>query len=43
MMMVVPAVLIVVAWLIHRSKYTLDEATHARIVHDLAERGQVKG
>ena len=41
MMLAVPAVLIVISYLIYRWKYRIDETFHARIISDLRERGQL--
>jgi melibiose permease/lactose/raffinose/galactose permease len=41
MMIVFPVVLIVVSYLVYRSRYRIDETFHARIVADLRERGEL--
>ena len=40
-MLVLPLILIVAGYLIYRAKYRIDEALYARIVGELAERGQL--
>ncbi|MFT3970677.1 MAG: MFS transporter [Micropruina sp.] len=40
-MLVLPPILMVAGYLIYRAKYRIDEAFHARIVGELAERGQL--
>jgi melibiose permease/lactose/raffinose/galactose permease len=40
-MLVVPAVLIAVSYLLYRWKYRIDEAFHARVIAELRERGQL--
>ena len=37
-MLLVPMLLIVASWVVHRRFYTLDEARYAEIVAELAER-----
>lgn len=41
MMMVFPLALVIVAWLIHRARYRIDEQFHARCIAELRERGQL--
>lgn len=41
MMLILPLALIVVGYILCRRKYTLDDATHARIVAELKERGEL--
>jgi len=41
MMLIMPAVLILVSYLIYRWKYRIDEDFHARIIADLKARGQL--
>ncbi|MEA5053703.1 MAG: glycoside-pentoside-hexuronide (GPH):cation symporter [Propionicimonas sp.] len=41
-MLIVPAVLILVSYLLYRWKYRIDEQFHARIIADLRERGQLQ-
>ena len=41
-MLLVPAVLVALAYLVWRRKYVLDEATHSRIVADLDARGALR-
>ncbi|WP_342372998.1 glycoside-pentoside-hexuronide (GPH):cation symporter [Propioniciclava soli] len=41
MMMVIPMLLVVAAYLVQRRWFRIDEAFHARIVADLAERGEL--
>lgn len=40
-MLVLPLILIVAGYLIYRAKYRIDEGFYARIVSDLAGRGQL--
>jgi len=40
-MLILPAVLILISYLIYRRKYRIDEAFYAQIVADLRERGQL--
>ena len=42
MMMVFPAVLVVISYLIYRRMFVIDEAMHARIVDDLRQRGELE-
>lgn len=41
MMLIVPAVLILISYLIYRWKYRIDEAFHAQIIAELKTRGQL--
>jgi len=40
-MLILPLVLILIGYLIYRAKYRIDEEFHAKILADLAERGQL--
>jgi melibiose permease/lactose/raffinose/galactose permease len=40
-MLVLPPILIVVSYLIYRAKYRIDDKLYARILEDLAARGQI--
>ena len=42
MMMVFPAVLVVISYLIYRRKFVIDEDMHARMVEDLRQRGELE-
>ncbi len=42
MMMVFPAVLVVISYLIYRRMFVIDEAMHARMVEDLRQRGELE-
>ena len=42
-MLVLPPVLILISYLIYRAKYRIDDKLYARILADLAERGQIGG
>ena len=42
-MLVLPLILIVAGYIIYRAKYRIDETLYARIIGELAERGQLAG
>ena len=42
-MLVLPPILIVVSYLIYRTKYRIDDRLYARILSELADRGQISG